>query len=132
MFAKVHSKETREKFLALYEKGFTYGQISKELGVAKSTIGRWGKETYGLEPNYSPDAIGHRYVVKYIDKDANKAVRFMGFAKNKEKAKKIVFEQLVKSRSKAADNFIFVSCERRDRGDIKRNDAGKVYSNTEG
>lgn len=127
MFVKAYPKEMKEKFLVLYEKGFTYGQIAKELGISRSTTRRWGNETFGLEPNYSPDIIGHRYIVKYVDQNAKKAVRLMGFAKNKEVAKKTVLEQLMKSRNKAADNFVFVSCERRDRGDIKRNDAGKVY-----
>lgn len=130
MFVKAYPKEMKEKFFELYEKGLTYGQIAKELGVSRSTTRRWGNEIYGLEPNYSPDMAGHRYVVKYVDRDVKKAVRMMGFAKNKEAAKKTVLEQLMKSRNKAADNFVFVSCERRDRGDIKRNDAGKVYRNT--
>lgn len=126
MFTKAYPKEVKEKFLELYEKGFTYGEIAKELHISKSTAIRWGNEDYGLEPNYSPDLIGHKYIVKYVDREAKKAIRMFGSAKNKEAAKRAVLNQLVKSRNKPESNFVFVSCERRDRGDIKKYECEKV------
>ncbi len=81
---------------------------------------------YNLESNYSPDLVGHRYLVKYIDQSAKKAICMFGFAKNKEVAKKTVLYQLMQSRNMPKENFVFVSCERRDKGDIKRNGTCKV------
>lgn len=126
MFVKVYPKEVRERFLNLYEQGLTYGKIAKEIGISKSCVIRWANEVYNLEPNYSPDLVGHRYLVKYIDQSAKKEIRMFGFAKNKEVAKKTVLHQLMQSRNMPKENFVFVSCERRDKGDIKRNGTCKV------
>ncbi|MFS0779272.1 helix-turn-helix domain-containing protein [Neobacillus sp. 3P2-tot-E-2] len=36
--------ETKQKFIELRAKGYSYDSISKELGVAKSTLVEWAKE----------------------------------------------------------------------------------------
>lgn len=128
MYVKPYSQDIREKFLELYELGMTYAEIAREIGISKSTVNRWGTVDYNLEPNYSPDVVGHKYIVKYVDKDEKRAVRLIGFAKNKEIAKRTVLEQLMKSKNKPKDNFVFVSCERRDRREIKKYEREKVQN----